>query len=65
MIGHFRAFKEPVQRERLRQSVNRIKMVRNDPPRRTIYRRKYRVKSPLSIFHIDGHHKLTRLNITK
>jgi hypothetical protein len=32
-----------------------------DPPRRTIKRRVYNVKGPLSLWHVDSHHKLSRL----
>lgn len=50
-----------VQRERIRQSL-----LRTDPQgvmlrfKETIQRRKYNVHSPLSLWHIDGHHKLIR-----
>ena len=50
-----------VQRERLRHSL-----LRTDPIgvverwKQTVKRRHYSVKSPLSLWHIDGNHKLIR-----
>ena len=52
----------PASRERIRQSLNRVRTVHNIPPRKTIKRRVYKVKGPLSMLHIDGHHKLIRYN---
>lgn len=50
-----------VTRERLRASLNRVRLIRKDPPRMDpIKRRKYAVKGPLAMWHIDGHHKLIR-----
>ncbi|KAK3732013.1 hypothetical protein QZH41_016884, partial [Actinostola sp. cb2023] len=53
-----------VQRERIRQSL-----LRTDPGgamqrwRETVRRRQYNVHSPLSLWHIDGNHKLIRWRI--
>lgn len=50
-----------IQRERVRAALLRI-----DPIglverwQRTVRRRKYNVRYPLSLWHIDGHHKLIR-----
>ena len=50
-----------VTRDRLRASLNRVRVIRNDPPRMDpIKRRKYAVKGPLTLWHIDGHHKLIK-----
>lgn len=59
--GYLTSSGHRVQRERIRLSLLRI-----DPIgvvqrwKHTVRRRKYRVKSPLSLWHIDGHHKLIR-----
>ena len=61
MMGHLRAQGIRVQQNRIRESQRRI-----DPGgcimRRlsTIHRRTYRVNGPLSLWHIDGNHKLIR-----
>ena len=53
-----------IQRERIRSSLLRI-----DPIglverwRRTVKRRCYNVKYPLSLWHIDGNHKLIRYSL--
>jgi hypothetical protein len=52
----------------IRVQWNRVRrsLLRTDPVglmqrwTRTIKRREYRVKYPLSLWHIDGHHKLIR-----
>lgn len=64
MYGIFHDGKNPpVTRQRLRDSLNRVRLVRNIPPLQftPIRRRQYSVKAPLSMIHIDGHHKLIRL----
>ena len=53
-----------VQHYRIRESL-----IRTDPAgmmdrwAQTVRRRKYQVHSPLSLWHIDGNHKLIRYNI--
>lgn len=49
-----------VSLDRLRESFCRVKVIRSDPPRRTIKRRVYSVPGPLSLWHVDSHHKLSR-----
>ena len=50
-----------VSRERLRQSLNRVREVLHiTPPMLAVRRRVYYVKGPLSMMHIDGYHGLTR-----
>nr|CAH0111261.1 unnamed protein product [Daphnia galeata] len=51
-----------VSLDRLRESFCRVKVIRSDPPRRTIKRRVYSVPGPLSLWHVDSHHKLSRWN---
>ena len=61
MVGHLQAQEIRVQQSRVRESQRRV-----DPGgcvmRRlsTIHRRTYRVNGPLSLWHIDGNHKLIR-----
>ncbi|XP_046448542.1 uncharacterized protein LOC124197236 isoform X2 [Daphnia pulex] len=59
-IGQYNSRGPKVSRERLRESFCRVKEFRMDPPRRTIKRRVYNVKGPLSLWHVDSHHKLSR-----
>jgi hypothetical protein len=58
LAGHIQAIGINVIRSRLRASVKRIRSVIPCPPRRLIARRSYHVKAPLTMQHIDGHHKL-------
>lgn len=60
LTGLYKRFNAPVPRGRLWDSIRRVKIIRRDPVRRTIRRRVYRVKAPLTLWHIDGHHKLGR-----
>ena len=60
LLGHVRAAGIRVSRARVRASINRVRLVRPPPPRKLIRRRVYSVKGPLSMWHIDGHHKLIR-----
>ena len=50
----------PVPRDKLRESLRRVKKVHNIQPGRAIRRRQYSVRGPLSMWHIDGHHSLIR-----
>lgn len=53
-----------VQRQRLRNSLQRCDPHRQELRRLTcIRRRRYRVPSPLALWHIDGNHKLIRWRI--
>ena len=50
-----------IQRERVRSALLRIDPIGLvDRWQRTVKRRKYNVKYPLSLWHIDGNHKLIR-----
>ena len=50
-----------VQRQRLRKSIKRVDPVgRRIRAINTIQRRVYNVHSPLSLWHMDGNHKLIR-----
>ena len=61
LIGHLRSRGFKVQQHRVRASLCRV-----DPECTTVrwmaavYRRKYSVKGPNSLWHIDGYHKLIR-----
>jgi len=66
MIGHFSSSRghPSVTRRRHRESLNRMRVERNARPRMGAFKRRvYSVKGPLSMLHIDGHHKLIRLVI--
>jgi len=54
--GHLQSRGIHVQRERLRQSIERVRGRRNIHP--TIARRSYYVPGPNYLWHADGHHKL-------
>lgn len=64
IIGHLRSSHIYVQRHRIRESIQRV-----DPigiqirHRTTLQRRQYCVRSPNSLWHIDGYHKLVCWNI--
>lgn len=65
--GHYRVYGPPVPRSRLRSSLNRVQMTRlsrvdrqGDPVRSSIKRRIYKVPGPLTLWYIDGHHKLIK-----
>lgn len=60
MIGLFRSQFGHVTRARLRTVINKVRLPSCNPPRRTIFRRRYKVKGPLTMVHVDGHHKLIR-----
>ena len=50
-----------VQRARLRNSLKRVDRVgRRLRSINSIHRRVYNVRSPLSLWHMDGNHKLVR-----
>ena len=63
-IRMLKGYLHKVQRERLRQSL-----LRTDPSgavqrwKQTVKRRKYNVRPPLALWHIDGHHKLIRYRV--
>lgn len=53
-----------VTRQRLRLSFNRVRQRRQLPLNFCpIRRRQYSVKAPLSMIHVDGHHKLNRCGV--
>ncbi|XP_013417009.1 uncharacterized protein LOC106178403 [Lingula anatina] len=59
--GHLQSKKIVVQRHRVRSIMQSINPHRQQFRRlQTIRRRKYSVQSPLSMWHIDGNHKLIR-----
>ena len=64
VLGQLRSQGYKVQRQRVRDSLQRI-----DPSgvharaRRVLHRRVYNVKGPNSLWHLDGYHKLIRWNI--
>ena len=55
MIGLFRSQFGHVTRARLRTVINKVRLPSCNPPRRTIFRRRYKVKGPLTMVHVDGH----------
>ena len=58
IAGHLISLGFHVQQHRIRESMRRV-----DPLARrltTIHRRSYKVPSPLSLWHLDGNHKLIR-----
>ena len=61
LIGHLRSLGLKIQQHRVRASLRRV-----DPEGTTLrwmtafYRRKYSVKGPNSLWHVDGYHKLIR-----
>ena len=58
--GHQRNSGVFVSRESLRESIRRVKVNIRPQPYQLIRRREYSVKAPLTMWHIDGHHKLIR-----
>ena len=66
MAGHLQHLNIHVQQQRIRDSLHRISpaslAVRWNE---TIVRRIYSVRSPLSLWHIDGNHKLIRYHCDK
>ena len=62
--GFFRGVGLKVQRYRLRESLRRVdpRGVRNRL-RQALHRRRYSVRMPNSLWHIDGYHKLVRWRI--
>ena len=53
-----------LQRWRIRESLHRVDPMRIEfRKRRVLHRRFYSVKSPNSLWHLDGHHKLIRWRI--
>ncbi|XP_057311502.1 uncharacterized protein LOC130649269 [Hydractinia symbiolongicarpus] len=64
VIGAITSKHIKVKRERLRQSIMRVDALSRVMRRRNcIQRRRYNVKSPNSLWHMDGHHKLIRWRI--
>ena len=64
VVGQLRSQGIKIQRERVRQSLQRV-----DPTgiesraRKVLHRRVYQVSSPNSLWHCDGYHKLIRWNM--
>ena len=64
VTGQLRSQGHRLQRERIRQSIRRV-----DPSgvesraKRVLHRRRYYVKAPNSLCHLDGYHKLIRWKI--
>lgn len=59
--GLYRTAGPKVSRSRLRSSYKRVRLLGDQIiPRRSLKRRCYNVRAPLSLWHIDGHHKLGR-----
>jgi hypothetical protein len=46
--------------KRLKQAYRTIRQRQNAPLMQRIHRRVYKVSAPLSLWNIDGHHKLDR-----
>lgn len=62
--GRLRAKGIRIQRQRVRDSLRRVDPSGIDSRMRSVlHRREYYVKSPNSLWHIDGHHKLIRWKI--
>jgi hypothetical protein len=63
-VGHLRNQNLRVQRRRVIASMQRVdglgRMIRS---RNMVHRRKYKVKRPNALWHVDGHHKLIRWGI--
>ena len=54
MYGLYHNGRNPdVTRQRLRDSLDRVRTHRNEAPKRTIRRREYQVKAPLTMLHMD------------
>ena len=49
-----------VPRQRIRTAYSEVIGTHGFPARKRIYRRSYFVRSPLSLWHIDGNHNLIR-----
>lgn len=59
--GHLKSQGYRIQREQIRESLLRTdSFALMERWRNAIKRRKYSVKFPLSLWHIDGNHKLIR-----
>lgn len=62
MKGHLISRGHRIQQYRIRESLRRVDPVGTALRRLSIMnRRQYSVPRPLSLFHVDGHHKLIRL----
>ena len=61
MCGHFLSRGHRVCQARVREFLNRVGVVIRWSS--TIQRRKYSVLAPLSLWHLDGNHKLIRLEL--
>jgi hypothetical protein len=59
MDGRLQAFNLTIQRGRIRDSLRRVSGM-EIRKRRRLTRRKYKVRAPLSLVHIDGYMKLIR-----
>ena len=61
MKGHLISRGHRIQQSRIRESLRRVDPVGTALCRLTVInRRRYSVPRPLSLFHVDGHHKLIR-----
>ena len=61
MYGYLSASGLRVQRQRIRQSLQRINPLSSAARwSRTVTRRTYKVPTPNSLWHLDGHMKLVR-----
>lgn len=64
LVGHLQNCGLRIQRRRIVGALQRVDMLgRKLRNRKVIRRRKYRVKRPNSLWHVDGHHKLIRWGI--
>ena len=64
VAGQLRSEGYKVQRQRIRDCIHRVDPVGVELRSRSVlHRRVYRVKSPNSLWHLDGYHKLIRWNI--
>ena len=61
LTGHLLSLNIHIQREKLRQSIHRVRGHSHLPTR--IYRRTYSVPGPNYLWHIDGNHKLIRYRL--
>lgn len=61
LAGYFKHIGHPVTRKRIRASQERVRGIPASFARRTIVRREYNVKGPMSLWHHDGQHGAKRL----
>lgn len=64
VTGYLRSQDLHIQRERIRQSIRRVDpLCVEERARCVLYRRRYNVEAPNSMWHLDGYHKLIRWRI--